>query len=137
MVLSELRILVKTKSTATVKMPELEDFRERVFSALKRVAIDTLPLVLVESTESSQTVMRRIDENTFVRLPNKPDREDSVIDMDIALEDAVALYVIAGLERAKAKTHMGLYWKEIDSNNERLIETYISVAGNEFKSDFS
>jgi len=134
---TELRILVSTKSTAKVSLPDDANFNERIYSALKRVALDTLPLVLIENTTSSRQILRRIDEDTFVRVPEKPTNGVSIIDTDIALEDAVALYIMAGLERAKAKTHMGLYWKEIDTNNERLIETHVSVATNEYPSDFA
>ena len=101
---------------------------ERIFAGLKRIATDTVPFILVENQQSMAHIIRRIDANTFIRMPEKPSIDLDEIDMDEMLLDALAFYVMAGIEKVKAKVHMGMYHGEIDMNNARLIETVLSCS---------
>lgn len=105
-----------------------EKLGERIFTGLKKIANDTLPLILVENSESMAQPIRRLDEFTFVRMPEKPSIPQDEVDTDDMLLDALSYYVMAGLERTKAQTHMGMYWGEIENNNVRLLETILVEA---------
>ncbi|MCH9712820.1 MAG: hypothetical protein K0U20_09375 [Proteobacteria bacterium] len=83
------------------------------------------------TTAQGYSVLRRLDDELFVKMPVRPAEEDSELDTDESLIDALAYYVMAGLERAKAPVHMGMYHSEIDFNNDRLIETFLSDTTNE------
>ena len=63
--------------------------------------------------------------------PRKPTSEDSDIDIDEELVDALAYIVMSNLERAHKKQHMADYLREKDMNNDRLMETYLSDTTNE------
>jgi hypothetical protein len=136
MTLGDFREVILEKSVGRTTLPEDKKLFERVHTAIKRVAKDTVPLSLVQRVDSTVStinfkVLRRIDTNSYIRFPEKPESNESVIDVDEALLDATALYIIAGLERGHAKVHMGMYYGEIDMNNDRLIETALSIASND------
>lgn len=131
MILSELKELMLSKSTSRKTLPDDIRLEERVYTALKKIAMDTVPLRLVVQDPSGHSIMRRVDKITYIRFPNMPIRNDSDIDMDMFLLDAVALYVMAGLEKEKASVYMGMYWELITENDNRLCETYLSTATNE------
>lgn len=117
------RLLSEKNSNRDIELDD-EKLGERIFAGLKKIGMDTLPLILVENSDSNATMMRRIDSNTWVRVPVKPIISTDEIDTDIMLLDALAYYVMAGLERSRAKIHMGMYYGEIEMNNVRLIETW-------------
>lgn len=98
----------------------------KIETAIKFIAKKTVPTKLVVNTNTTVKVLRKLDAETFIRMPNKPVDDTSIIDIDDALLDATALYVLAGYERAMAKVHMGLCYQEIDDNNERLIDAELA-----------
>lgn len=116
---------------ARVTLPQDTDLKERIFAGMKLIAKETLVLRLVIEDPLGYTILRRTDDNLYIRMPSMPTSEDSELDVDLALIDALAYYVMAGLERGNANTHMGMYHGEIDMNNERLIETYLSKTTND------
>ena len=119
-------------SSGRTNVPSDELLAERVFTALKKVAKHTVPLKLKVSSPAGFTIIRRIDSETYIRMPEKPKiSTPTAIDIDKVLIDAVALYVLAGLETQRAKTLMGMYWGEINENNDRLTETFLSTASND------
>lgn len=120
-----------SKSIARVSLPEDENLKERIFAGMKMIAKETIPLRLVVKNPLGNTILRRVDEETYIRMPEIPREDESEIDIDSALIDALAYYVIAGLERGNANTHMGMYHGEIDMNNDRLTETYLSDSSND------
>lgn len=130
MTLSEFRPTLLAKSVGRTALPPNEDLKARIFAGLKLIAKETIPLRLVTTTTDGYTILRRLDDSMYVRMPMIPTNEDSEIDIDLALIDALAYYIMAGLERSNANVHMGMYHGEIDMNNDRLTETYLSDSTN-------
>ena len=131
MILSEFKELMLSKTISRKTLPDDIRLEERVFTALKKIAMDTIPLRLVVQDPTGHSIMRRVDAITYIRFPDMPQVNDSDIDMDEFLLDAAALYVMAGLEKEKASVYMGMYWEIITENDNRLCETYLSTATNE------
>jgi len=131
MTLSEFRPLLLAKSLSRTTLPIDTDLKERIFTGLKLIAKETVPLRLVVQIPAGYTILRKLDETMFIRMPQPPASEDSEIDTDLALIDALAYYVMAGLERGNANTLMGMYHGEIDMNNDRLTETFLSTTTND------
>jgi hypothetical protein len=121
---SEFKILIKSKSLGRLTANfDDEILPMQIETGIKFIAMRTVVLRLVTQSNTTVSVLRKLDDETFIRTPNKPTEAGSVIDIDDALLDALALYVIAGYERQQAKVHMGMCHAEIDANNVRLIET--------------
>lgn len=131
MTLNEFRPLLLAKSLGRTALPPDSDLKQRIFSGLKLIAKETVPLRLVVTSPAGYTILRKLDEEMYIRMPAIPTSEDSELDLDLALIDALAYYVMAGLERGNANTHMGMYHGEIDMNNDRLTETYLSTTTND------
>lgn len=131
MILSEFKELMLSKTISRKVIPDEIRLQERVFTALKKIAMDTIPLRLVVQDPTGHSIMRRVDEITYIRFPDMPLYDDSEIDIDMFLLDAAALYVMAGLEKEKASVYMGMYWEILTENDNRLCETYLSTATNE------
>jgi hypothetical protein len=114
------------KSTGRTTIEANEDMAERIFTGLKHIAMRTTPLTLLVDNTFGHQILRRLDEDAYIRMPVKPIiMEDDDIDIDDALLDALSYFVMAGLEPQKGKTNRGFYWAEIEMNNQRLIETYL------------
>ena len=132
MTLNEFRPVLLSKSLARLSLPDDSDLKQRIFAGLKLIAKETVPLRLIVTDSTGFTILRKLDKEwsdkngMFIRMPQIPTSEDSEIDIDLALIDALAFYVMAGLERGNANTHMGMYHGEIDMNNDRLTETALS-----------
>lgn len=131
MILSEFKDLMLSKTISRKTLPDDIRLEERVFTALKKIAMDTIPLRLVVQDPTGHSIMRRIDTITYIRFPDMPQVNGSDIDMDEFLLDAAALYVMAGLEKEKASVYMGMYWEIITENETRLCETYLATATND------
>lgn len=131
MILRDFKELILSKSTNRQTIPASVDLHHRVHTALKQIALKTIPLRLIVNEPNGNSILRKIDEVTYIRIPRIPNTEEDSIDIDDVLLDACALYVIAGIEKEKAGTYMGMFFGEIDANNNRLIETALSEATNE------
>ena len=131
MIVSEFKELMLSKTISRKTIPDDIRIYERIFTALKKIAMDTVPLRLVVQDTTGHSIMRRVDALTYIRFPYIPNASDSEIDIDAFLLDAAALYVMAGLEKEKASVYMGMYWEIITENDNRLCETYLSTATNE------
>lgn len=131
MILRDFKELILSKSTNRQTIPASVDLPHRVHTALKQIALKTIPLRLIVNEPNGSSILRKIDEVTYIRIPRIPNTEEDSIDIDDVLLDACALYVIAGIEKEKAGTYMGMFFGEIDANNNRLIETALSEATNE------
>lgn len=127
MTLKDFGILLMSKSTQRKSIAIDDVYIEKVYSAIKRVAKDTVPLTLLVNSPIGQRVMRKIDDNAYIRYPKKAINETDIVDVDEALLDAVALYVMAGLETQRAKIYMGLYYTEIENNDAVQIEASINT----------
>ena len=131
MILKDFKELILSKSTNRQTIPVSVNLPHRVHTALKQIAFKTIPLRLIVDKPNGNSILRKIDEVTYIRIPRIPNTEEDSIDIDDVLLDACALYVIAGIEKEKAGTYMGMFFGEIDANNNRLIETALSEATNE------
>ena len=131
MIVSEFKELMLSKTISRKTIPDDIRIYERIFTALKKIAMDTVPLRLVVQDPTGHSIMRRVDTITYIRFPDMPQVNDSDIDMDEFLLDAAALYVMAGLEKEKASVYMGMYWEIITENETRLCETYLATANND------
>jgi len=132
MTLEEFGRFIQTKSVGRIEAPVNEQLTERVYTAMKHIARNTTVLkylILSTGDLAEVEIMERQDANTWVRFPIKPiiDSGDE-LDIDDILLDALALYVMAGLEMQRSKILMGMYWEEINANNTRLISTYLQEA---------
>ena len=132
MTLNEFGRFLQTKSSGRLEPPVNEQLTERVYTGMKRIAKDTLSLKWVVEDKLDNRIFRKLDENTLIRYPKKPilDSGDQ-LDIEESLLDALALYVLAGLELQRSKVLMGMYREEIDMHEERLIETSLAVATND------
>lgn len=133
MTLEEFGRFMQTKSVGRIEPPDNEQLTERVFTAQKHIARDTVVFEYrVSELSEDTTILRRLDEHTWIRFPKKPIMGSrGQIDIDDVLLDALALYVMAGLELQRSKVLMAMYWEEIDMHNQRLTETYLEEASND------
>ena len=121
-----------THSSGRGIVPSGEVMADRVWTGMKRLAKDSYPLKLTYNDPLGQTIIRKVDENTYIKEPKKPILGTTQnLEMDAGLMDALAYYVLAGLETQKAKVYMGMYWGEVNSYNDTLTETDLNTASNE------
>jgi len=130
MTLTDFKTLCLSKSVNRTKLPGNTELIQKIFSALKRVAKDTIPLRLIVNDGTGQQILRKTDEFMLIRFPFPPRVEDDIIDIDDALLDATALFTMAGIELTRSSYYMGEYSKEIMLNDERLIETHLCDGSN-------
>ncbi len=132
MTLEEFGPFLLTKSAGRTIVPDIDELAERTYWGLKRIATDTIPLRLVSQVPDGYKILRKVDSETYIRIPRKPVPADSEpLDMDSVLLDALSLFVLAGLETARAKVYMGMYYKEIDTYSDKLTETFLAEATND------
>lgn len=121
---SEFKNLVRSKSVQRKTASFDDDLLPlQVQTGIKFIAQRTVPLRLVTADKTGITIFRKLDDSTYIRMPDKPSSPEDQIDIDEVLLDALAFYVVAGYERTQAKIHMGMCHQEIDANNVRLIES--------------
>lgn len=125
MTYADFETLVLSKSIGRTSLPTDGTMLHRLQTALEFVGTETLPIILQDGTATVSDYWRAIDDSvtgttTYLRKPISS--ITAVIDMDEDLMGALALYIMAGLERVNAGSHMGLYNKEIGLYNERQIE---------------
>ena len=126
MIYSEFKIKVLSMMPGRTVLPGDEIVRDATFRALKRVAKETIPLRL-RTTSTTSSILRKIGEDTLIRMPYEPYADDDDLDTDSALIDAVAYHVCSELEIQRKGHFLGYYDREILLNNERLIETDLDV----------
>jgi len=132
MTLNEFGRFLNTKSIGRVEAPTNEMLTERVYTAMKRIAYDTAPLKWVVTEAEGNDVLRRLDMHTFIRTPHKPIIDSGEqVDIEAELLDALALYIMAGLEPQRAKINMGLYYQELEQYNVKMIEATMQEATND------
>lgn len=131
MIVSDFLDLVLSKTINRKTIPADIEIYKRIDTALKAVAMDTIPLSLIVNNPDGYTILRTVDSVTFIRKPFSPTTTLSVVDMDDFLMDALALYVLAGIEKEKAQVYMGMYYQEIDKNEKRYIQAELLEATNE------
>lgn len=132
MTFNEFTKMILAKSVARITIPPNEMMEERTYIGLKRIAMDTIPLRLVEESGEGYEVLRKVDSTTYIRYPQRPiANSDLNLDIDDDLIDALGYFVLAGLEQQRSKQLMGLYHTDIDFYNDKLIQTYLEEASND------
>jgi hypothetical protein len=129
MVFSEMKdlILLQMPGRYEDELPPDKVVRLMIHRALKRIAKETTPLRLVVSDPSQLTVIRKLDDDTYIRTPRMPYRDDDDIDVDNELMEAVAAHVCSELEPQRKGHYLQQYEREIMQNNERLMETELDA----------
>ena len=132
MTLEEFDRFMLSKSSGRTITPTKELMAEKVWTGMKKIAMDTVPLMLVVMETQGLTIIRRVDEFTYIRKPEKPIlNTPNDLDMDDLLLDALSYFVLAGIEFSRSKQLMGLYHTEIEAYNDKLTETHLTEASNE------
>ena len=132
MTVNEFKSFLMTKTVGHVDLPQETLYVARVYAGLMKIAKDTTPLRLVVSNPDGYEILRRIAEFSYVRFPAQPIIDSGLsLDIESELLDALAYYVMAGLERQRSKVLMGMYHTEIDSYNDKLTETFLEEATND------
>ncbi len=132
MTLDDFGRFMQTKSVGRVEAPVNEQLTERVFTAMKRIANLTIPLKWCVDDPEGYEILRRPDEYTYIRFPDKPILNSGQnLDIEDELLDALALFVMAGLEMQRSKVLMGMFYAEIDAYNDKLMSTYLVEATND------
>ncbi len=129
MVYSEMKdlILYQMPGRYMDSLPPDAVVRLMIHRALKRIAKETLPLRLVVNSITSVSILRKLDDETYIRIPLAPYRDDDDIDIDNELLEAVAAHVCSELEPQRKGHYLQQYEREIVQNNERLMETDLDV----------
>ena len=125
MVYSEMKdlILYQMPGRYMDDLPPDPVVRSMIWRALKRIAKETVPLRLIVTDISQITVIRKLDDESYIRTPITPYRDDDDIDIDSELMEAVAAHVCSELEPQRKGHYLQQYEREIVMNNERLMET--------------
>ncbi len=132
MTLNEFGRFLNTKSVGRIELVINEQLTERVYSAMIKIAHLTSPIKWIVDDPDGYEILRRFDEFTFIRFPRRPIVDSGEqLDIEAELIDALALYVMAGLEMQRSKVNMGMFYAEIDQYNQKLIETHLSYATND------
>lgn len=131
MILSEFKDLMISKTTSRKAFPIDIQLENRISTAIKEVAMLTIPIRLVVANPNEYQIIRKVDSVTYIRFPQDIVSDLSEIDIDRFLLDAVALYVLAGIEKEKASIYMGMFYSQIELNDKRLIEANLVEASND------
>lgn len=106
------------------KEDDIPMFIHKINIALEQVAKDTTPIKLLTSNNVFGDVLRRFDEQTYVRFPNTVSVDTDELDIDRALLKAVANLVMSTVETARSGIYMKDYWDTIATYNNSLITEY-------------
>jgi hypothetical protein len=124
--LREFKTLLLSQTPGRTVLPDETSLIHSIQTAVIQVAHDTLPLRLARIERPTQ-VLRKIDKEMYIRMPIRAILDTDQIDSDELLMSAVAYFTNSIVEQQKKGTHLNAYEKEIKRNNERLIETELSV----------
>lgn len=122
----DLKKIILSKTTNKKELPET--INELVFSAMKRIARETLPLYLTRiiSKEDFSSFNEQIISNplinTYVLMPTKPIQDTDEITMDDILMDAIAFLVLASIVKTDSKRYIAQYYHE-----KELFDTTLSA----------
>ena len=123
---------MNSKSLGRVDYNGAEHLEARIYTGMLKICSKTSPLSLIIENPTNQKLYRRIDKNTWLRKPEKPDANGGLdIDLDEDLMDALQYFVIAGLEPQRAKVMMGMYHTAVEEYDARLSEAYLEEATND------
>ena len=127
---ADFRNLLASKTVGRFEIPDNGVLVHRLQTALDHVATEAYPKKLesdVEITNPFRILYNSVTgEYSYIRRPVASITAD--IDIDDGLISAVALYIMAGLERPSAGTHMALFNKELALFSARQIEQDIGLS---------
>ena len=130
MTFNDFKNLLLSKSVCRTEIPDGGVLVHRLQTALEHVATEAYPKKLesdVEIVNPFRVLYNSITgEYSYIRRPIASVTGD--IDIDDGLLSAVALYMMAGLERPSAGTHMALYNKELSLFSTRQIEQDLGLS---------
>ena len=131
MIVSEFKELMLSKTISRKTIPVDIQLEHRINTAIKEVATLTTPLRLIVNNPDRYQILRKVDSVTYIRFAEDVENDNSELDIDRFLLDAVALYVLAGIEKEKASIYMGMFYSQIEANDRRLIEANLVESSNE------
>jgi len=132
MILREFAKSMNSKSLGRLDYSADEHLEDRMYTGMLKICSKTTPLKLIVNSPKGEPILRRIDENTWMRKPAKPDGNSGLdIDLDNELVDALQYFVIAGLEPQRAKVMMGMFHTAVEEYDARLTEAYLAEATND------
>ena len=131
MIVSEFKELMLSKTISRKTIPVDIQLEHRINTAIKEVATLTTPLRLIVNNPDRYQILRKVDSATYIRFAEDVENDNSELDIDRFLLDAVALYVLAGIEKEKASIYMGMFYSQLEANDRRLIEANLVEASNE------
>jgi len=125
MTFNDFRNLLLSKSLSRSQLPANEQLVHRVQEGLDQIWTEATCETLEVETKPETSPYRQIYDPVdgvyiFYRRPVASVTED--IDIDATLIDALAYYVMAGLERQMSATHMSMYNKALFRHEQLLIE---------------
>ena len=127
MTFAGMKTRMASHSSKRANLTDIPNVLEKVNIAMTRVCRNTIPVKLVKGTDSNRNIYRRISQDHFICVPTEVKDDNSEIEMDNYLLDAVALFALAGIETARAPSYMKMYWEIIESNENNLIESDLSL----------
>ena len=132
MIFREFAKSMNSKSLGRLDYTQDEHLPDRMYTGMLKICSKTSPLKLVINNPAGEKIYRRVDENTWIRKPRKPDETNGLdIDLDDELIDALQYFVIAGLEPQRAKVMMGMFHTAVEEYDARLTEAYLAEATND------
>lgn len=126
----QFKSLISSFSANRIDLNKIINLVGKTNIAMRQVARDTLPLTLLKNKDSNRNVLRRVDNDTFLCIPEDVVDDDSNLEMDTHLLDAVGLFVLAGIETARAPSYMRMYWNIVESHENGLINDDLSMKFN-------
>lgn len=122
--------LLASKTVGRVEIPDNGVLVHRLQTALDHVATEAYPKKLesdIEIVDPFRVLYNSITGTySYIRRPVASTTTE--IDIDDGLLSAVALYMMAGLERPSAGTHMALFNKELALFSARQIEQDLGLS---------
>ena len=118
--------LIPAFSNNRVDLTKVPHLITKTNIAMKQIARDTIPLLLLKNASSDRNILRRLDNTSYVCIPIKIIDDTTDLEIDEMLLDAVALFVLAGIETARAPSYMKMYWNIVENHEQSLIESNLA-----------
>ena len=123
MIIAEIRDLMSSKVHDDHELPATDKFCTLCYTAIKKIAKETTPLILKETELPDNGALRKISKDVYLRIPYRPRKETDIVDMDEVLDEAVVYYMLASIDKVRAGAWMTLFNKEILQFDDILVET--------------
>jgi hypothetical protein len=121
---NNLKTLILSLSSNRDETMEIPQFLTRINTAILQVCKDTVPIAYASNISVGQKVLKRIDRDFFITVPEEITSLTEEITMDADLYQAVALYILASIETARSGIYMKQYWDDIAKHEYHLTRDY-------------